>query len=40
MVEKGNRGLGVLTLYGPTIKKKESTVMVSKNKESDSKYVA
>ena len=39
MEERGSRGIAVLKLYGPSSKKKESVVMVSKNKESESKYV-
>ena len=39
MSDKGNRGIAVLKLYGPSSKKKESVVMVNKSKGSDSKYV-
>ena len=38
MVENGNRGVGVLKLYGPNAKK-ENVVTVTKSKESDNKYV-
>jgi hypothetical protein len=38
MVESKNRGVGILKLYGPK-EKKDSVVMVSKSKGSDSKFV-
>ena len=38
ILNKGNRGVAVIKLYGPN-KKKESVVMVTKSKESDAKYV-
>ena len=37
--DKSDRGKAVIKLYGPSSKKKESVVMVTKYKESDSKYV-
>ena len=39
IVEKGNRGIAVLKLYGPSLKKDKNVVMINKNKESDAKYV-
>ena len=39
MEDNGSRGIAVLKLYGPSSKKKESVVMVSKDKDSESKYV-
>ena len=39
MVENNARGISLLKLYGPSSKKKESVVMVSKSKESDQKFV-
>ena len=39
IVEKGNRGIAVLKLYGPSQKKDKNVVMINKNKESDAKYV-
>ena len=38
-VKNSNRGIAVLKLYGPSSKKKQNVVMVTKSKESDSKYV-
>ena len=37
--DKTDRGKAVIKLYGPSTKKKENVVMVTKYKESDSKYV-
>ena len=39
ITEKNDRGKAVMKLYGPSSKKKENVVMVTKYKESDSKYV-
>ena len=39
IADKNDRGKAVMKLYGPSSKKKENVVMVTKYKESDSKYV-
>ena len=39
IVDKGDRGIAVIKLYGPSSKKKESVVMATKSKGSESKFV-
>ena len=39
ITDKNERGIAVIKLYGPSKKKKENVVMVTKYKESDSKFV-
>ena len=39
ITDKNDRGKAVMKLYGPSSKKKENVVMITKYKESDSKYV-